>query len=55
MEKFQKNHSLCSYQSLGGEGESFQMKHAKFGEGGKEGSFVSPFYLRCRDSPPRMA
>lgn len=37
------------------EGESFQMKHAKFGEGGKEGSFVSPFYLLCRDSPPRMA
>lgn len=41
--------------SGGGGGESFQMKHAKFGEGGKEGSFVSLFYLLCRDSPPRMA
>lgn len=35
-------------------GKVFKLKHAKFREGGEEGSFVFIFYLLCAHSPLRI-
>lgn len=35
-------------------GKAFILKHAKFGEGGKEGISVFIFYLFCAHSPIRI-